>query len=184
MVFPMKCYRKNCVKVCLTVGDITEFTGDAIVNPANTLGLMGGGVALAIKRKGGEEIEKEAVAQAPIGIGEAIVTNAYRLRCKKIIHAPTVIQPGGKSSVEYVLKAVEASLGKADQLGLKSIAFPLMGAGTGGLSVEESVTAIIKGIQSYSNRNFEITIYFRSVEDFEKGVKILSMHEFEIASEK
>ncbi|WP_227410816.1 macro domain-containing protein [Thermosphaera chiliense] len=180
----MKCYRKDRLILCLTIGDITGFTGDAIVNPANTLGLMGGGVALAIKRKGGDEIEKEAVAQAPIGIGEAVVTNAHRLKCRKIIHAPTVIQPGGRSSVEYVLKAVEASLKKAIQLGLRTIAFPLMGAGTGGLSVEESLSAMLGAMKSYSSQDLELTIYFRNPEDFEKGVSIVSRNGFVTVSEE
>lgn len=171
------------MKLCLTIGDITDFTGDAIVNPANTLGLMGGGVALAIKRKGGDDIEKEAVAQAPIGIGEAIVTNAYQLKCKKIIHAPTVIQPGGRSTAEYVLKAVKASLEKAIQLGLKTIAFPLMGAGTGGLTAEESFSAMLEAVKPYTSRDLELIFYFRSRGDYEKAIRIASMNRFEIVSE-
>jgi len=170
--------------LCLTIGDITDFAGDAIVNPANTLGLMRGGVALAIKRRGGDEIEKEAVAQAPIGIGEAVVTNAYKLKCRKVIHAPTVVQPRGRSSVEYVLKAVDASLKKAIQLGLRTIAFPLMGAGTGGLSIEESLSAMLRAMKSYSSQNLELTIYFRNQEDYEKGISIVSRNAFVTVGEE
>jgi O-acetyl-ADP-ribose deacetylase (regulator of RNase III) len=133
---------KNSVSVTLVLGDITEFTGDAIVNPANKYLVMGGGVAAAIKRKGGVEIEHEARRYAPLEIGEAVVTSAGRLSCKVVIHAPTVDSPGGRSTRDYVYKATLAALRVARERGFKSIAFPLMGAGVGGLSPEESIDAM------------------------------------------
>jgi len=128
----------------LKVGDITEFDGDAIVNPANTLLIMGGGVAGAIKRKGGGEIEEEARRHAPLRIGEAVVTRGGFLKAKYVIHAPTVEQPGGTSSEEWVYKATKAALKVAKERRLESIAFPLMGAGVGGLTPEQSLKAMAK----------------------------------------
>lgn len=149
---------KGGVIVNLVVGDITEFSGDAIVNPANRYLVMGGGVAGAIKRKGGEEIEKEARRYAPIDIGQAVVTGAGRLRCRAVIHAPTVEAPGGSSSPEYVYKATLAALRVAKERGFKSLAFPLMGAGVGGLTPEQSVEAMAKAFEELG-QGLEIYIY-------------------------
>ncbi len=113
-------------------GDITKLEVDAIVNAANTHLYMGGGVAGAIKRAGGEEIEKEAVKKGPIKIGEAIVTSAGKLKAKFVIHAPTM-ELDFKTDEEKVRKAMIAALKKAEELGIESIAFPALGTGVGGL---------------------------------------------------
>ncbi|MEM1639722.1 MAG: macro domain-containing protein [Desulfurococcaceae archaeon] len=161
---------KNTVNIEL--GDITEFDGDAIVNPANTLLIMGGGVAGAIKRKGGEIIELEAKKHAPIPIGEAVITSAGKLKCGNIIHAPTVDYPGSRSSFEQVYKATRAALIKAKQNGLKSIAFPLMGAGVGGLKPVESISAMIKAIEE-EGRELDLKIIIRDKDVYEEVIDFL-----------
>jgi O-acetyl-ADP-ribose deacetylase (regulator of RNase III) len=157
---------KNSVSVTLILGDITEFKGDAIVNPANKYLVMGGGVAGAIKKKGGVEIEREARKYAPIEIGEAVVTSAGRLKCKAVIHAPTVDSPGGRSTRDYVYKATLAALRVARERGFKSIAFPLMGAGVGGLSPEESIDAM-SGAFLEAGEGVELYIYVTKQEVLE-----------------
>lgn len=142
-------------------GDICDFEGDAIVNPANTRGTMGGGVALAIKRRGGEEIEREAMAKSPIPIGSAVITTAGRLKCKAVIHAPTVVHPGGASSEEYVYLATLAALRLARDMGYRSLALPLMGAGVGGLAPELSVKAMARAVKESGARDMELYIYVR-----------------------
>jgi len=125
------------VKIEILKGDITEVECDAIVNPANSMMIMGGGVAAAIKRKGGKIIEEEAVRKAPVPVGEAIATIAGRLRAKYIIHAPTMEKPAMRTTPEKVEKAIKAAFTLAIKLGVKSIAFPGMGTGVGGLSPRE-----------------------------------------------
>lgn len=142
---PLK-FTRNGVSLEVLQGDITEFSGDAIVNPANTLLIMGGGVAGAIKRKGGDTIEFEARKYAPVPIGDAVVTTAGRLKCRFIIHSPTVQYPGSPSTSEQVYKATRAALIKAKEIGVKSIALPLMGAGVGGLRPEESLESMLAAI--------------------------------------
>ena len=71
-------------------GDITELACDAIVNAANNQLLMGGGVAGVIRKKGGQEIEDQAVKKGPIEIGGAVATGAGRLKAKYVIHAATM----------------------------------------------------------------------------------------------
>jgi O-acetyl-ADP-ribose deacetylase (regulator of RNase III) len=157
---------KNSVSVTLILGDITEFKGDAIVNPANKYLVMGGGVAGAIKKKGGVGIEREARKYAPIEIGEAVVTSAGRLKCKAIIHAPTVDSPGERSTRDYVYKATLAALRVARERGFKSIAFPLMGAGIGGLSPEESIDAMSRAFLE-AGEGVELYIYVTKQEVLE-----------------
>lgn len=160
-------FTKNSVSIRLIIGDLTEFEGDAIVNPANRYLVMGGGVAAAIKRKGGEEIEREARRYAPVEIGEAIVTSAGRLKCKAVIHSPTVEAPGGRSTLEYVYKATLAALRVAREHYFKSIAFPLMGSGVGGLTPEESIKAMTRAFLEVGE-NMDIYIYVTKQELLEK----------------
>jgi len=99
--------------VSVQQGDITRLQVDAIVNAANTHLWMGGGVAGAIKRAGGAEIEQEAVALGPIGMGEAVVTGAGRLPCRHVIHAATMGQDL-TTSAAAIRSATRSSL-RADE---------------------------------------------------------------------
>ena len=151
-------------RIVIVRGDITEIEADAIVNPANVQMIMGGGVAGAIRRKGGEEIQQEASKKAPVHIGGAIVTGAGRLRARYVIHAPTVETPGGKSSLEFIRKAVKAAVSRAEEMRLKSIAFPAMGAGVGGIPAEKSVEIILE--EAIKSNLEEIVLVAWSIEDF------------------
>lgn len=163
-------YTLNGVVVVVELGDITEFSGDAIVNPANTLMIMSGGVAGAIKRKGDSTIEEEARKHAPVPIGEAIATTAGRLKTKYVIHAPTVEYPASPSTREYVYKASRAALITARKLGVKSIAFPLMGAGVGGLTPEESIEEILKAVLE-EGKGIEVHVVIRDQSTYETVLK-------------
>src|SRR3954469_9477940 len=88
------------MQIHLAKTDITTLAVDAVVNPANSLGIMGGGVAGALSRRGGPTIQREAMSLAPIAVGAAVVTNAGQLHAKRVIHAPTMEQPGTKVGVE------------------------------------------------------------------------------------
>lgn len=132
--------------------DITELEVEAIVNAANNKLLMGGGVAGAIKRKGGKIIEEEAIKKGPIKIGEAVFTSAGTLPSKYVIHAATMgmdfsrpatkksvgIPPTDKTSMagktdELKIRAsCKNALKVANELKIKSVAFPALGCGVGG----------------------------------------------------
>ncbi|MGQ4892760.1 MAG: macro domain-containing protein [Candidatus Njordarchaeia archaeon] len=151
---------KICEKIIIDVikGDITEVESDAIVNPANSLLVMGGGVAGAIKRKGGIEIEKEAVKKAPIPVGEAIATGGYKLKAKYVIHAPTMERPAMRTSKEKARKAALAALKLANDMNLKLIALPGMGTGVGGVSATEGANAIKDAIEQFINETSNIAL--------------------------
>jgi O-acetyl-ADP-ribose deacetylase (regulator of RNase III) len=119
------------ITIDIRKGDITKVKAAAIVNAANSGGSMGGGVALAIRRAGGREIEKEAVAQAPIPVGMAVATTAGHLPYRYVVHAPTMRRPRQRIPPENVGLATRAAVETADGLGCESLAIPGMGTRTG-----------------------------------------------------
>ncbi len=133
------------------IGDITELAVDVIANAANSDLWMGSGVAGAIKSKGGQQIEDEALSMGPIRPGEAVMTTAGALPSKYVIHCAGM-PPGGRATYWKVLSSVQAALSIASEHNLKSIAFPAIGAGVGGLTEEQSAKAIVGGISHYARR--------------------------------
>ncbi len=127
-------------------GDITKVKVDAIVNPANSWMIMGGGVAGAIRRAGGQIIESEARKYAPVPVGRAVITGAGKLPCKYVIHAPTMERPAMRTTIDKVKAAVRAALRAADDARIESIAFPGMGTGVGGLNPYEAALAMVETI--------------------------------------
>ena len=132
----------------LVEGDITRVEADALVNAANNRLLMGGGVAGAIRRAGGKEIEEEAVKKGPIPIGEAVATGAGRLRARYIIHAD-VMGLDFHTDGEKIRAATRNSLLRAEELGLKSIAFPALGTGVGGFPLDECARIMLAEVRQY-----------------------------------
>ena len=137
------------VDIIVLTGDITKQKVDAIVNPANSLMIMGGGVAGAIKRAGGKEIEDEAMKHAPVAVGKAIATGAGQLEAKYVIHAPTMKMPAMSIDKGNVQSAMRGALDCAKQLRIKTIAFPGMGTGVGGLGLEEAVRSMVSEIRKH-----------------------------------
>lgn len=131
------------------IGDITDLTIDAIVNAANSDLWMGSGVAGAIKRKGGEVIEREAMSLGLIRPGEAVMTTAGGLPARHVIHCASMA-PGGRTTFWKVTSSVQNALTIASDHNLRSVAFPAIGVGVGGLSEPESARALATGIVHYS----------------------------------
>jgi len=130
-------------------GSLLKAPAEVIVNPANSRGYMGGGVAGAIRKLGGEEIEREALEKAPIPVGEAVLTTAGRLPFRGVIHAPTMEEPAMKTTEEKVRKAVRAALRIAEENCFKSLAFPGMGTGVGRLPKAIAAKAMLEEIRSF-----------------------------------
>lgn len=124
-------------------GDITECAVDAIINAANNRLWMGAGVAGAIKRKGGQHIEDEAVRQGPIPVGEAVVTGAGALHARYVIHAAAMGQDL-VTSAELIRQATVNSLKRACELAIASLALPALGTGVGGFPVEEAARIMLE----------------------------------------
>ena len=133
-------------RITLRQGDITREKAEAIVNAANSSLWMGGGVAGAIRRAGGREIEEEVVKKGPIPVGEAVVTGAGKLPCKYVIHA-AVMGLDLVTDEEKIRTATKNSLLRAEELGLKSIAFPALGTGVGRFPYSKAAEVMIREVQ-------------------------------------
>ena len=129
-------------------GDITMMAVDATVNAANNHLWMGGGVAGAIKRAGGAEIEQEAMGKGPIEPGDAVVTGAGRLPCRHVIHAATMAQDL-MTSADLIRRATRSSLRRADALKLASVAFPALGTGVGGFGVRDAAHLMVDEVAGH-----------------------------------
>ncbi len=136
-------------KIQFVRGDITEMTVDAVVNPANTGLTLDGGVASVIGHKGGERIQEDCERLAPIRLGEAAVTTGGNLRAHYVIHAASM-RPGEKASAESIRLATRASLMRAEEKAIRSIAFPAIGTGVAGFSVEECAPIMLKAVLDHS----------------------------------
>ena len=159
--------------IIIEKGDLTKITCDAIVNPANSYGYMGGGVAGAIKRVGGTEIEKEAISKAPIEVGKAVATTSGSLHCKYVIHAPTMKRPAMRIDVGNVRLATKASFEKGLKLNIKSIAIPGMGTGVGGVPADKAAEAITSLAKEFENKFEKIILIDRNEEMIESFKKFL-----------
>jgi len=139
-------------------GDITELEVDAIANAANNELWMGAGVAGAIKRAGGAEIEQEAVAQAPIALGQAIATGAGNLRAKHVVHA-AVMGQDLQTSAELISQATRRTLEVADELGAHSLAMPAFGTGVGGFPIERCAELMVTEARAFEPANLERIVF-------------------------
>lgn len=139
-------------------GSILNANAEVIVNAANSHGFMGGGVAGVIKRAAGIEVEQEAVKQAPIAVGRAVLTSGGKTLFKGIIHAPTMPEPGMRIPAENVSRATKAALDLADEKGFVSIAIPGMGTGVGGVEPEDAARHMIRAIRLVSPRSLQNVI--------------------------
>jgi len=122
-------------RIVLLEGDITDQAVDAIVNAANSALVLGAGVAGAIARRGGDAIARECAEKGPIEVGESAITTAGELPARFVIHAAGM-PPGGQASAESVRAAVRSALALAESEGCRSVAFPAIGAGIGGFSLQ------------------------------------------------
>lgn len=135
-------------KIILVKGDITELDTDAIVNAANSSLKMGGGVAGAILRKGGKEIQEECDRIGYCPVGDAVITGAGRLKARYVIHA--VGPRYGEGDEDRKLRdATLNSLRLADKYGLKSIAFPAISTGIFGFPKERCAMIMIPTVLEY-----------------------------------
>src|SRR5215218_3848945 len=120
--------------------DVTKLEVDAIANAANTQLKHGGGVAGAISRAGGPEVQRESDDRAPIGLGEAVETTAGEMPARWVIHGATM-ELGGPTSAEIIERATASTLVKAEELGCRSLALVAFGTGVGGFPLEDAERA-------------------------------------------
>lgn len=139
-------------------GSILEAEADVIVNAANSHGIMGGGVAGVIRRAAGQEVEDQARAQAPIPVGQAVLTSGGQTKFKGIIHAPTMPEPGMRIPAQNVALATRAALLLADEKSFESIAIPGLGTGIGGVTPQDAAMKMVQEIRTFVPRTVRSVI--------------------------
>ncbi len=120
----------------IIVGDLVEQSVDAIVNAANNDLVLGGGVAGAIRRRGGATIQQECDAHGPIRVGEAAITGGGDLPAHHVIHAASMAL-GGRTSAESLRSSMRHVFRLASEHGVRTIAIPAVGTGIAGFPLDE-----------------------------------------------
>jgi O-acetyl-ADP-ribose deacetylase (regulator of RNase III) len=139
-------------------GDIAALDVDAVANAANDRLWMGAGVAGALKRAGGEEIEQEAMAKGPIPLGSAIATDGGRLPARWVIHG-AVMGQDLRTDGELVRRTTRSCLELADELGCRSLALPAFGTGVGGLPLQDCAAVMVEQARRFEPRSLERVIF-------------------------
>lgn len=135
-------------KIILEQGDLTEADVDAIVNAANNDLQLGGGVAGAIRRKGGPEIQAECDRIGPIEVGGAATTSGGKLKAKYVVHAASM-QLGGRTTAESLRRSTRASLEEARKKKVRSVAFPAVGTGVAGFPMKECAEVMLEEVVNH-----------------------------------
>jgi O-acetyl-ADP-ribose deacetylase (regulator of RNase III) len=133
-------------RVKIELGDIAASDAEAVVNAANNELWMGSGVAGALKRAGGVSIEQEAIRQGPVAVGESVLTGAGNLPSLHVIHA-AAMAPGRPATEASAAAATRSALRLAAEKKIDSIAFPALGTGVGGLSLQGCAQAMLEQVR-------------------------------------
>ena len=139
-------------------GDIAAVEADAIANAANDRLWMGAGVAGALKRAGGDEIEQEAMAIGGIPLGTAVSTTAGRLSARWVIHG-AVMGQDLRTDADLVQRTTRACLDLADELGARSLALPAFGTGVGGFPLARCASIMVEEARIFPAQSLERVIF-------------------------
>lgn len=157
-------------RIIIQQGDLTEMDVDAIVNAANNDLILGGGVAGAIRRKGGDEIQRECNQIGSIPVGYAAITTGGELKARFVIHAASM-RLGGTTKAGALRSSTAHSLRIAGERGLKSIAFPAVGTGIAGFPLKECAEIMLaEAAQHLRGETSLDTVYFVLFDDAAKEI--------------
>ncbi len=138
--------------------DVTTLEVDAIANAANTQLRHAGGVAAAIARAGGAEVQRESTEKAPIGLGEAVETTAGDMPARYVIHAATM-ELGGPTSADIIARATRSVLRKADSLGCRSLALVAFGTGVGGFGLDDAARLMVGVVREHRPQSLQRVVF-------------------------
>jgi len=139
-------------------GDIAAIEVDAVANAANNHLWMGAGVAGALKRAGGGEIEREAVAKGPIPVGDAVATGAGRLPARWVIHGAVMAQDL-RTNTELIERTTRSVLRVAEELGAESLALPAFGTGVGGFPLDQCARLMVDAVRAHEPRTLRRVVF-------------------------
>ena len=150
-------------------GDVTTLEVDAIANAANTDLAHGGGVAAAISRAGGPDVQRESYDRAPIGLGEAVETTAGDMPARWVIHAATM-ELGGPTSAQIIERATRSTLARAEELGARSLALVAFGTGVGRFPLDEAARIMVSAAREHEGA-LERIVFAVHGEDAERAFR-------------
>jgi O-acetyl-ADP-ribose deacetylase (regulator of RNase III) len=137
-------------------GDIAQQSADVLVNAAGTSLQMGSGVAGALRRGAGPQINEEATSKGPVELGHVAVTDGYDLDAEWVIHAAAMPHYGdGEATAESIADATRNTLEMAEELGAASLVIPALGCGVAGFDVREGARIIAERIASFDSETLE-----------------------------
>jgi O-acetyl-ADP-ribose deacetylase (regulator of RNase III) len=148
----------NVLQLEVREGNIAEVEADAVANAANDRLWMGAGVAGALKRAGGDEIEREATALGPIPLGTAVATTAGRLPARYVIHG-AVMGQDLRTDADLVRRTTRSCLALADELRCRALALPAFGTGVGGFALSECARIMVEEARSFEPHSLERVIF-------------------------
>ena len=132
-------------------GDLTACGVDAIVNAANNDLILGGGLAGAIARRGGPDIQRECDAHGPVALGAAAITGAGRLPARYVIHQASMTL-GGPTTDESLRASTRAVLAIAEETeDIRTLAFPAVGTGIAGFDLEECAEIMLAEARAHAS---------------------------------
>lgn len=162
--------RSLAERIVIQQGDLTEMDTDAIVNAANNDLILGAGVAGAIRRKGGDAIQRECDAIGSIPVGFAAITGAGKLKARYVIHAASM-QAGRRTTLETLRGSTTHSLRLASERGFKTIAFPAVGTGVAGFPLKDCAEIMLRVTAQHLRGETSLeTIYFVLFDEVAEGV--------------
>jgi len=134
-------------RILIIAGDLVEQRVDAIVNAANNELVLGGGVAGAIRSRGGPSIQEECDAHGPVKIGEAALTGAGELPARHVIHAASMAL-GGRTTATSLQSSMDHAFQIAHDNGVRTIAIPAVGTGIAGFPMEDCAMVMAKSLSA------------------------------------
>jgi len=134
-------------RIVMLNGDLVEQDVDAIVNAANNDLVLGGGVAGAIRRRGGSAIQQECDAHGPIKVGEAAITGAGNLSAHHVIHAASM-SLGGRTTAQSLKSSMDDVFRLAREHGVRSIAIPAVGTGIAGFPMDACAQVMARSLHN------------------------------------
>lgn len=166
------------VKIQFVQGDVTEMAVDAIVHPVNTTLALETSLSAAIRRKAGERLQEDCERQSPIRLGAAAATTGGNLPAHFVIHA-AVMRPDEQATRESIRLATRASLMRAEEKGLRSMAFAPLAANV--LPSEAASIMLRTALDHIKVRTSLERIYFvlpdaKALKAFEEAYQQLTAH--------
>jgi len=161
-------------------GDLTNCKVDAIVNAANNDLILGGGLAGAIARAGGPEIQDQCMRHGPIEVGQAAITTAGNLPARYVIHQASM-RLGGATTAENLLSSIRAALALAEENSVKTLALPATGTGIAGFDINQCAEIMIGEVLEHISGETKLTdVYFvlmgqKALEAFEEAYQRLNI---------